>query len=325
LNPTHTSGVGPLVREAKPGEPGLLPSGSIVTVGRVKFGLFALNYGTCADPEAAIRVAQHAEAAGFESVWTGEHLVLPSPQGLGSSMPPTLPFLDTIVALTLIAANTTTIGVASGIIELPLHHPVVLAKQLASVDRVAAGRLIVGVGAGYAEAEFAAMGVSLSERGHRMDEHLDAMRALWSMENPSFHGRFVDFEGVDAHPRPLRPSGPPVVVGGDSEAARRRAITKANGWYVFNADQDLAKQAVGAIRAETDRYERPNELGPLELTITPIGPFSADVADWYAQLGVDRLVLLPRPDAERDRRHEPVPIDDILRTIDAVGTTIQNP
>uniref|UniRef100_UPI00058FA1E8 LLM class flavin-dependent oxidoreductase n=1 Tax=Ilumatobacter nonamiensis TaxID=467093 RepID=UPI00058FA1E8 len=100
----------------------------------MKYGLFAMNYGTCANPEHAVRVAQHAEAAGFESLWTGEHLVLPDPHPESFSMPPTLPFIDTIVALTLIAAETTSINVASGIIELPLHHPVMLAKQLASID-----------------------------------------------------------------------------------------------------------------------------------------------------------------------------------------------
>jgi probable F420-dependent oxidoreductase len=288
----------------------------------VKFGLFAMNYGTCAEPEAAIRVARHAEAAGFESLWTGEHLVLPSPQPAGFSMPPTLAFLDTVVALTLIAANTTTIAVASGIIELPLHHPVTLAKQLASIDRVSGGRLIVGVGAGYVEAEFAAMGVPLSERGRRMDEYLDAMRALWSMGQPVYHGTVVDFAGVDAHPRPLRPSGPPIVVGGVSDGARRRAITKAHGWYVFNTDQGLAREAVDTIRADTERYERPDHLGRLELTMTPVGPFDLGVAEWYEELGVDRLVLLPRPDAPRDRRHDPVPIDEILRNIDAVADTV---
>ena len=160
----------------------------------MKLGLFAVNYGTCAEPEAAIRVARHAEAAGFESVWTGEHLALPDPQPEGFAISPTLAFLDTIVALTLIATNTSTITVASGIIELPLHHPVTLAKQLASVDHVAGGRLIAGFGAGYVEAEFAALGVELSERGRRTDEHLDAMRELWSAEHPEYHGRFVDFE-----------------------------------------------------------------------------------------------------------------------------------
>lgn len=288
----------------------------------MKLGLFAINYGTCAEPETAVRVARHAESAGFESVWTGEHLVLPSPRPRGFAVEPTVPFLDTIVALTLVAANTTTIAVASGIIELPLHHPVTLAKQLASIDHVAGGRLIAGFGAGYLEAEFAAMGVALAERGGRMDEYLDAMRALWTMEQPEFHGRFVDFAGIAAHPRPTRPAGPPVVLGGVSEGARRRAVTKADGWYVFNADQDMAREALEVITTDLQRHERPAELGRLEVTMTPVGPFDRAVAEWYEELGVDRLVLLPRSAASRDRRHEPVPLDDIRRTIDDAADAI---
>ena len=140
---------------------------------------------------------------------------------------------------------------------------------------------------------------------------------------PAFHGHYVDFAGVDAHPRPLRPAGPPVVVGGVSRGARRRAVTKAHGWYVFNTDRDRAQEAIDVIRVDTEHYERPGELGPLEVTMTPTGPFSKDAADWYEQLGVDRLVLLPRPDAERYRRHQPVAIDDILRTIDTVAETLR--
>ena len=136
------------------------------------------------------------------------------------------------------------------------------------------GRLIAGFGAGYVEAEFAALGVPLSERGRRMDEHLDAMRELWSAERPEYHGRFVDFAGIDAHPRPLQPSGPPIVLGGVSDAARRRAVTKANGWYVFNATQDFAREAVEIIAADQAKYERPGELGPLEISITPVGRIS---------------------------------------------------
>src|SRR5262249_31040444 len=125
----------------------------------MKIGLFAINYGTCADPDAAVRVARHAEAAGFESVWTGEDIVLPDPPPTGFSMPPTLPFLDTVVALTLIAAHTTTIRVATGIIVLPLRSPAVLAKELASIDVISGGRLIAGFAAGYIPAEFDASGV----------------------------------------------------------------------------------------------------------------------------------------------------------------------
>jgi probable F420-dependent oxidoreductase len=289
----------------------------------VKLGLFAINYGLCADPVAAVHVARHAEAAGFESVWTGEHLVLPNPQPEGFSISPRLPFLDTVVALTLVASATTTIKVASGIILLPLHHPVLLAKQLTGVDHVAGGRLIVGLGAGYVDAEFAAMGVSMSERGRRMDEHLDAMRALWSMPEPEYHGRYVDFAGVDAQPRPTRPTGPPIVVGGVSDGARRRAVTKADGWYVFNTDHDVATEAMSAIRTDLERYDRPAELGTLEVTMTPIGPYDRRLVETYEALGVDRLVLLPRPDVPRERRHEPVStVDELVRTIDSLADLV---
>ncbi|MGZ4762492.1 MAG: LLM class flavin-dependent oxidoreductase [Ilumatobacteraceae bacterium] len=288
----------------------------------MKYGLFAINYGTCARPEHAVRVAQHAEDAGFESVWTGEHLVLPDPQPESFSMPPTLPFLDTIVALTLVAAETRTLNVASGIIELPLHHPVTLAKQLASIDQVSRGRLIVGIGAGYVEAEFAAMGVELSERGLRMDEHLDVMRALWTMPKPRYAGRFVRLDGVNAFPRPVRDGGPPIVIGGLSVPARRRTIAKANGWYCFQTTVDWAREAMTVITSELEQHERPADLGPLEITMTPVGPFDRSARDQYESLGVDRLVFLPSLDAASDRRHVPVPLDDTLHTIDELAATM---
>jgi alkanesulfonate monooxygenase SsuD/methylene tetrahydromethanopterin reductase-like flavin-dependent oxidoreductase (luciferase family) len=192
----------------------------------------------------------------------------------------------------------------------------------ASIDRVSGGRLIVGLGAGYLEREFAAMGVPLAERGRRMDEHLDAMRALWTTDAPEFHGRHVDFAGVDAHPRPMAPAGPPIVVGGISDGARRRAIRAANGWYLFNTDVDIAREAVEVIRAELELHERPVELGPLEISMTPVGAFDRSVVEAYAELGVDRLVVLPRADAPSSDRHAPVPADDILRTIDRVAASM---
>src|SRR4030095_13282539 len=225
--------------------------------------LSAINYGTCADPDVAVRVARHAEPACSEWVWTGEHVVLPDPQPPGATLPPTLPLLDTVVSLGLIAATTTTIRVGSGIIVLPFRNPVVLAKELATVDVVSSGRLLVGVGAGYVRREFDAVGVPMAERGRRMDDYLDAMRALWSMERPRHRGPFVSFSGVDAAPRPLQrpapptlragqlrarrvsragphapppPPGPParpILVGGKSRGARRRATTRGNGWYGF--------------------------------------------------------------------------------------------
>lgn len=177
----------------------------------MKLGLFAINYGTCAEPESAIEVAQYAETAGFESVWTGEHIVLPDPPRAGSTIAPTLPFLDTTVALTLVATHTTTVRVASGIIILPLRNPVLLAKELAGIDVVSNGRLIVGVGAGYVPEEFATVGVPLSERGARMDDAIRALRALWAMERPQYQGRF-------GNPTPPRPT-----------ATARSPLTESSG------------------------------------------------------------------------------------------------
>lgn len=285
----------------------------------MKSGLFAINYGTCADPEVAVRVARHAEQAGLESVWTGEHIVLPDPRPAGFSMPPTLPFIDTIVALTLIAAETTSIKVASGIIELPLHHPVLLAKQLASIDQLSRGRLIVGVAAGYLAHEFAALGVDRSERGQLVEEHLAAMRALWSMDHPRFSGSRVSFDSVNAYPRPVNPGGPPIVMGGESRPALRRAVTLAHGWYGFYLTLDETAAAIRDLEAERSRNDRPEELGPLEITVTPAGRFDRSTAERFEELGVDRLVFLPRIDAASTARHDPVPVDDILSTIDSIA------
>ena len=285
----------------------------------MKFGLFAINYGTCADPEAAITVARHAEAAGFESVWTGEHLALPDPQPAGLVLPPTLPFLDTTVALTLVASHTRTVRIGTGIILLPLRNPVVLAKELASVDVVSRGRLIVGVGAGYIPEEFAAVGVPLAERGARMEEYIAALRALWTMDHPQFWGRFVTFRGIDAHPRPMQRPCPPIVVGAESRRALRRAAIAANGWYGFSLDLAETRRFVNTLRALTIEHERPAELGRLEITVTPSGPLTRSAVGQYEELGVDRLVLLPQPDAERAERHNPLRLEQILRNVDLVA------
>jgi probable F420-dependent oxidoreductase len=288
----------------------------------MKIGLFAINYGTCADPESAVTVARHAETAGFESVWTGEHVVLPDPAPPRFTMPPTLPFLDTVVALTLVAAHTSTIRVASGIIVLPLRNPVILAKELASVDVVSNGRLIAGFGVGYIPEEFAAVGVPMAERGERMDDYIRALQALWSQENPVYESRSVSFRGIDAHPRPAQQPGPPVVVAGEGHRVFRRAVTMANGWYGFGVDVPEARRCLDALRQAGVDHERSAELGRLELTVTPVGTLDRAVVDQYEQLGVDRLVLLPQPDADRAHRHAPVPVDQILRNIDAVAEQI---
>jgi probable F420-dependent oxidoreductase len=284
----------------------------------MRFGLFAINFNTCADPEVAVRVALAAEAAGFDSVWTGEHVVLPDPRTPQSPLPPGAPMLDTVVAASWIAAHTSTIRIGTGIIVLPLRNPVVLAKELASLDVVSKGRLIVGVAAGYLAEEFAAVGVPLAERGRRIDDSIAAMRALWEMDSPRHDGAFVSFSGVDAHPRPVqRPL--PIFVGGGTEATVRRAVTTAHGFYGFAMTTRLMEEWAEAFRRAHEEHERPAELGRLQIYVTPVDGHDPATIDRYEELGVDCIVALPTA-ADRERRHLPVPEADILRTIDELAT-----
>jgi probable F420-dependent oxidoreductase len=288
----------------------------------MKIGLFAINYGTCGDPASAVQVAQAAEAAGFESVWTGEHIVLPDPMLASFPLAPETPMLDTVVALTWIAAHTKRLRIASGIIVLPLRNPVLLAKELASVDVISGGRLIIGVGAGWLEPEFKALGVPMERRGEKMDDALRAMRALWTMEQPAHHGPSASFSNVAAYPRPIQRPMPPVVIGGESPAALRRAITMANGWYGFGLTLEQTKQHIVSLKRTGEQHGRPAELGELEITVTPVGKFDRRSVEAYAAAGVHRLVVLPRPEASRAQRHDPVPLDELLRNVEAVSQTV---
>src|SRR5256714_3373975 len=236
----------------------------------MKFGLFGINTGPLADPAKAGEVAMAAEQAGFDSVWTGEHVVLPDPQVPPSPAPPDHPMLDPLVALGYVAACTERLLLATGIIILPQRNPLVLAKQVASLDVLARGRLLLGIGAGYLEPEMTAVGAPMSERGARTDDYLAAMRALWSEPGPvTHHGPFVDFAGVDAHPRPVQPGGPRIIVGGHTPAAFRRAVRVGHGWYGFSLTADDLESCFQGLKSAASEVERPAGLGELEISVTP--------------------------------------------------------
>jgi probable F420-dependent oxidoreductase len=252
-------------------------------------GLFALNQHAGAD--ALARLAPLAEELGYDSLWMGEHVVVPDPRRPPSPMEPDEPIHDPLVALAFAAAHTTTIRLATGIVILPQRNPVVLAKQLASLDSISGGRLIFGLGVGYLEPEMTAVGVPMERRGSRADEYLAAMRALWEQERPSFDGDYLRFAGINAHPRPVQ-TPLPVVIGGHSEAAHRRAARSGQGWYGFMLDvEQTAQQVAGLRQALSDAGREPTEL---ELTVSPSVPVDAETAEAFGELGIDRLVLLPR-------------------------------
>ena len=167
-----------------------------------------------------------------------------------------------------------------------------LAKELASVDVLSNGRLIFGLGAGYLKPEFDALGARFDDRGARTDEYIDVLRALWTQEKPSFAGRTVTFSGIDAQPRPVQKPHPPIVVGGMSPSAFSRALRRGNGWYGFARDLAAAKTDLAGIAAARAQVERPAALGALEISITPPRAVDEAGARAYAELGVDRLILL---------------------------------
>ncbi len=258
----------------------------------MKIGYFGLNQGLFCEPDAMVRLVRVVEDAGYESIWTGEHVVLIDPQEPPSPVPPETPMLDTVAALAFAAAHSERLKLGSGIILLPQRNPVVLAKELAGIDVLSKGRLIFGVGVGYVPGEFEAIGVPFEERGPRTSEHIEAIRTLWTQDKPTFSGRFTSFSGIQSHPRPVQRPHPPILIGGMSAAAYRRAVRHGDGWYGFSQDLEATANALRGLEEAAKRVERPAHLGPLEITITPPGPVAPDTAKRYEDQGVARLVLL---------------------------------
>ena len=257
----------------------------------MKLGLFGINMGGLADPDSMAQVAVAAEEAGYESVWTGEHLVTASPRTPPSPVTPDTHFVDQIASLSFLAAHTTTLRLGTGIVILPQRTPVVLAKELASLDVLSGGRLEFGIGVGYVPVEFEAVSVPFGERGARTDDHLDAMRALWRGDL-EFEGRFTSWHGAEAHPRPVQPGGPPVHVGGGSAATWRRAVTKGNGWYGFAVTPDFVSKALAALAEAAETHDRPAGLGDLQISVSPAAPVDRDLCCRYEDLGVDRIIVV---------------------------------
>jgi probable F420-dependent oxidoreductase len=267
----------------------------------MQLGLAHVNMGWMSRPEAVAEAAREAEAAGFDTVWAGEHVVLPDPQVPPSPMAPQDPALDSLMALTWAAAHTSAIRLATGIVILPQRNPVVLAKQVATLDVLSGGRITLGVGAGYLEPEFRAVGANFAERGAVTDEYLDAMAALWYSAHPAYAGRFVSFSGVDAYPRPVQ-QPIPLVVGGHSAPAYRRAVARAHGWYGYGLTPEQAAASVTGLRGAAGRTERAAGLGELEISVTPRGRLTPELAAGFAAAGVHRLVLVASPRADGPHR-----------------------
>ncbi len=260
----------------------------------MRLGLFGINFGACADPDIQARIAIAAEESGFESIWTGEHVAMPVHDN-PVQIPAETPFLDSIATLTSVAARTSRVRLGTGVLVMPHHNPVLVAKALATLDVLSAGRLIAGFAGGYVEAEFRALGVSFGDRGAITDEYLGAIRALWTEPLPRFSGRFAAFEGIRFEPKPCQRPHPPIVIGGQSPPALRRAARHGDGWYGFG----LTVAAAGPIVAELRRLRAELGRAPLEVSLTTFERLDDALVARASAAGIDRLIVMPRAGADR--------------------------
>ena len=258
----------------------------------MKFGLRYCNTGRFVDPAQAVALAQAGEAAGFESMWTVEHTVVPG--GYGSAYPyadsgkmaggdDAIPLPDPLIWMAFVASATTHIKFATGIMILPQHNPVVVAKQVATLDYMSGGRIMLGIGVGWLKEEFEALGVPFEERGRRTDEYMQAMRELWSADKPTFSGKFVNFCDAYCRPQPVN-KHVPLIVGGHSEAAAKRAGRLGDGFFPARGAPvelfDIARKAA-----------RDAGRDPAKIEMTVSLPDSLDDLPALAKLGVTRVLV----------------------------------
>lgn len=263
----------------------------------IKFGL-AFASSIAIDGVQANEICRRAEAAGFESLWGGEHVILPStiespyPYTTDGKIPaqPDTPIPDPLIWLAFAAAAAPTMRLGTCILIVPQRNPLILAKELATLDQLSGGKVELGLGVGWLEEEFDALGVPWERRGARNDEYIEAMRTLWSGPEVEFHGEFVDFPKVTCSPRPVQQSIP-ILVGGDSEVAIRRAARLADGYFPGEGDADRLAALITRVRraaADTDRDPDSIEINAM---------FSQHIKDpgagveKFLELGVGRAMV----------------------------------
>lgn len=263
--------------------------------------------GRTADPEWISALAQHVEACGFESIVAVEHTVVVRdytstyPYAESGKMEPadTCDIPDPLDLLSFLAARTSTLGLATGVLVLPNHHPVVLAKRLATIDALSGGRLRICAGLGWMREEIEACGTDFDTRARRSEEQIQLMRELWAgdAEGVDHSGRFFDVHGALSYPKPAQPRGPGIHIGGHSAAAARRAGRVGDGLQPLGVSGDALRGLVTQMRDEAERCGRdPDELG---LSLGHVASrITADKAERLGELGADRIVLATSESAD---------------------------
>ncbi len=265
----------------------------------MKYGLsFASSLGT--DSASALEVTKAADNAGFDSVWGGEHVIFPStieskyPYTPDGKVPATkdthIP--DPLIWLAYVASSAPSLRLGTCILILPQRNPLVLAKEIATLDHLTNGRVELGIGVGWLKEEFEALGVPWERRGARNDEYVEALRTIWSGTDVEFHGEFVDFEPLTCTPRPKQ-ERIPITVGGDTPVAVRRAGRLADGYFPGTTDVDELTQLIDGVATEAKK----NDRDIADITINAIfvpsreAPETASRAEQLVEIGVDRLMV----------------------------------
>lgn len=263
----------------------------------MKFGA-VVNGGVYATPEAVIEVATVAEGLGFESLWTTEHVLVPLsyetvyPYDASGKMPGDT-FADSpdpLVWLSFAAAHTRTIKLGTSVLVLPQRNPFILAKQVATLDKLSGGRVMLGIGIGWLEEEFQALGVPFRSRGSRTDDYIKVMRSLWQGEATSYKSQFVDVTDVVSLPRPVN-GAVPIIVGGHSEAAARRAGRFGDGFFPLSGTVEEIERLITLMRQTAVESGRDAEA--IEVTTAGfalIGPEPEQALEALATAGVNRVI-----------------------------------
>ncbi|HEY6419880.1 MAG TPA: LLM class F420-dependent oxidoreductase [Candidatus Binataceae bacterium] len=265
----------------------------------MKIGLFAMVSGRENVMTLMKSFAAIAERLGFSTLWVPEHVVLvdkyasryPYTEDGVLPAPADAPIPDPFLSLCTMASATEKIRLATGICLVPEHHPVVLAKVVATLDFLSNGRFTLGVGIGWLEEEFTALGIPWERRGERTRECIEAMRRLWGDPVSSYQGEFVKFDGVRCYPKPLRGADLPVFFGGESGPALRRVAAYGNGWFGFNLTPD---EAAAKIR-KLEELLRANgrKRSDIEIVISPsFKPVTPGDLSRYRDAGVDEIVIV---------------------------------
>lgn len=274
----------------------------------MKLGIHIPQIGRKAGPEAVRRGARQAEDLGYDNIWVNDHLAIPH----DAPYPPSKSFYEPLITLTWAAAATSRVELGTSVLVLPLRIPAHLAKELATLDLLSDGRLILGAGVGWMEAEFDAMGVPFHDRGARTDDIINILRACWGEDPISYRPTTVTaaLDGIRALPQPERKI--PIWVGGNSKPALRRAKALGDGWHGTRVPMDQIDSIVEDLRAARGK----DFVVSMRLFWDPLEDDQnalKEMADGYATSGVDALILEPRQRA----------LDDWLLAVEKLWNLLQ--